>query len=517
MRPLQGFRVLSPFTRGQAPGDTSSERIGAMRRTPSATDSTPEPGPQAWSPGSPEQPGDTGLPEEAPAGLAPADRLAAGRALRAKAPRSSHAGWKPADDRPDPIDLLEASNQSRLPDLVPIRYGRMLQSPFAFLRGAAALMAYDLARTPVSGLRVQACGDCHLMNFGAFASPERTLLFDINDFDETLPAPWEWDVKRLAASVAVAARHLGASARDGREAVLACARSYRERLRRFARMAVLDVWYARIPFKTLVQLSRTAAERRLWEQGARNARARTAVHVIPKLVATVREHRRIVDNPPCIYHPADVAAFEAEMRGLFRHYRASLPDSVRFLFDRFRFVDAAVKVVGVGSVGTRCAVAYFEAGPNDPLLLQVKEAQRSVLEPYAGKSAYHNQGQRVVVGERLMQSASDIFLGWSRAEAGGFDFYVRQLRDMKGSVPLDAMTPPDLADYAEYCGWALARAHAKGGDAAGISGYLGKGDAFDRALADFSAAYADQTERDHAALAAAVRSGRVRAEQEKEG
>jgi uncharacterized protein (DUF2252 family) len=488
-----------------------------MGRTRAVSDRKPEAKPETWSPGAPGPAADTALPEEPAAGQSLADRLAAGRAQRAKAARSAHADWKPPADRPDPIDVLEASNRNRLPDLVPIRYGRMVQSPFAFLRGSAALMAHDLASTPTTGLRVQACGDCHLMNFGGFASPERTLIFDINDFDETLAAPWEWDVKRLAASVAVAARHLGASKRDGRAAVLTCVRSYRERLRRFARMTVLDVWYHRIPFKTLVHLSRTAEERKLWEQGARSARARTAVHVIPKLVATVREHRHVVDNPPCIYHPADVAAFEAEMRTLFQHYRASLPDSVRFLFGRYRFVDAAVKVVGVGSVGTRCAVAYFEAGPDDPLLLQVKEAQHSVLEPYAGKSPYANQGQRVVFGQRLMQSASDIFLGWARAEAGGFDFYVRQLRDMKGSVPLEAMTPPDLADYAEYCGWALARAHAKGGDAAQISGYLGKGDAFDRALAAFADAYADQTERDHAALVAAVRSGRLHAQEEKEG
>jgi uncharacterized protein (DUF2252 family) len=486
-----------------------------MKRTPTAGAKQSEAKPTAWSPAAPGQPADTGLPEE-PAGLTVADRMAAGQALRAKAPRSAQADWKPPADRPDPVDVLEASNRSRLPELVPIRYGRMIQSPFAFLRGAAALMALDLAATPTTGLKVQACGDCHLMNFGAFASPERTLIFDINDFDETLPAPWEWDVKRLAASVAVAARNRAASARDAREAVLAGVRSYRERLRRFAKMTALEVWYARIPFKTLVRLARTAEERQLWESGARSARARTAVHVIPKLVATVREHRRILDNPPCIYHPGD-AAFEAEARTLLGHYRGSLPDPVRFLFDRYRFVDAAVKVVGVGSVGTRCAVAYLEAGPDDPLLLQIKEAQRSVLEAHADKSVFHNQGQRVVVGQRLMQSASDIFLGWSRAEAGGFDFYVRQLRDMKGSVPLDAMTPPDLADYAEYCGWALARAHAKGGDAAQISGYLGKNDAFDRAVAAFADAYADQTERDHAALVAAVRSGRVRAEEEKAG
>jgi uncharacterized protein (DUF2252 family) len=485
-----------------------------MKTSHARTDPESEPNPDVWSAGGPDQAAPPDVAADHPTARPLAERLAAGRALRAKVPRSVHADWKPAGDRPDPIDLLEASNRARVPGLIPIRYGRMLHSPFTFLRGAAAVMAHDLAGTPATGLRVQACGDCHLMNFGAFASPERTLLFDMNDFDETVPAPWEWDVKRLAASVAVASRHLGGSARGCVDAVLACVRSYRERLREFARTKVLDVWYARIAFKTLIQLSRTAAERKLWEEGARTARARTAVHVIPKLVATVREHRRIVDNPPCIYHPADAGAFEAEMRSLFKHYRASLPDSVRFLFDRYRFVDAAVKVVGVGSVGTRCAVAYFEAGPDDPLLLQVKEAQHSVLEPYAGKSRYHNQGQRVVVGQRLMQSASDIFLGWARDEERGFDFYVRQLRDMKGSVPLEAMTPPDLADYAEYCGWALARAHAKSGDAARISGYLGKSDAFDRAVAAFAAAYADQSERDHAALVAAVSAGRLHAEEE---
>ncbi len=489
-----------------------------MKTSHSRPDGKSETVPEPWAaegPGqSPAAETPPQVPPDQPAAPSLAERLAAGRSLRARVPRSAHADWKPAGDRPDPVDLLEASNRNRVPGLVPIRYGRMLASPFTFLRGAAAVMARDLAATPATGLRVQACGDCHLMNFGAFASPERTLLFDINDFDETLPAPWEWDVKRLAASVAVAGRHLGASKRDCQGAVLACVRSYRERLREFARMKVLEVWYAHIPFQTLVRLSRTAAERAMWEQGARNARARTAVHVVPKLVATVNEHRRIVDNPPCIYHPAEVGSFEAEMRDLFKHYRASLVDSVRFLFDRYRFVDAAVKVVGVGSVGTRCAVAYFEAGPDDPLLLQVKEAQRSVLEPYAGKSQFQNQGQRVVNGQRLMQSASDIFLGWARDPERGFDFYVRQLRDMKGSVPLEAMTPPDLADYAEYCGWAVARAHAKSGDAARISGYLGKSDAFDRALAAFAVAYADQTERDHAALVAAVRSGRLHAEEE---
>jgi uncharacterized protein (DUF2252 family) len=481
-------------TRTAADGAAKSETWAA-----GAAESTPPPEPR----------------EEQPTLPADVDRLAAGKALRSKVNRSVHGSWEPRPDRRDPIDVLEESNRDRLPDLVPIRYGRMMQSPFAFLRGAAAVMAHDLAKTPTSGLRVQACGDCHLMNFGAFASPERTLIFDINDFDETLPAPWEWDVKRLAASVAVAARHLSASKRDTRAAAEACVGSYRERLRRFSRMTALDVWYSRIAFKDLIHLSRTADERKLWEQGASNARARTAAHVIPKLIATVREHRRIIDNRPCIYHPSDAGAFEVEVRGLLKHYRDSLPDDRRTLFDRYHLVDAAVKVVGVGSVGTRCAVAYFEAGPSDFLVLQLKQAGQSVLAAHAGKSQYANQGQRVVVGQRIMQSASDIFLGWARAETQKFDFYVRQMRDMKGSVPLEAMSPGDLTDYAEYCGWALARAHAKSGDAVQITGYLGKNDAFDEAIAAFAVAYADQTERDHAALVQAVKSGRLRAEVEK--
>jgi uncharacterized protein (DUF2252 family) len=442
-------------------------------------------------------------------------RLADGKKLREKAPRSAHAKWKPAANRPCPVDMLKASNQGRVSHLVPIRYGRMLASPFAFLRGAAAVMAHDLSLTPTSGLQVQACGDCHLMNFGAFASPERELLFDINDFDETLPAPWEWDVKRLAASVAVAGRHLGASERACRDAAEAGIRSYREWMIEYSEMNTLEVWYQRIPFKTLVRLCKNPKERKLWRQGARDARARTAVHVIPKLVEHVRERRRIVDNPPCIYHPADNGTFQDEMRCLLRHYRDSVPEERRVLFDRYHLIDAAVKVVGVGSVGTRCYVAYLEAGSNDALLLQVKEARRSVLEPYCSKSVFADQGQRVVSGQRIMQSASDIFLGWSRSEKHSYDFYVRQLRDMKGSISLEAMTPPDLADYADYCGWALARAHARSGDTARLSGYLGKTGRFDEAIAAFAIAYADQNERDYAELKKAVKAGKLHAEVEK--
>jgi uncharacterized protein (DUF2252 family) len=443
------------------------------------------------------------------------DRVAEGKALRSNVPRSAHATWKPTRHRPNPIDLLETSNKGRLPELIPIRYGRMLQSPFAFLRGSASVMANDLATTPVTGIRVQACGDCHLMNFGTFASPERTLIFDINDFDETLPAPWEWDVKRLAASVVVAGRYLGHSERRNLEAARACACSYRERINQFARMRVLEVWYARITVKSLINLSQTRKERKLWRRGAQEARLRTGGHVIPKLTEVVKDERRFIDKPPFIYRPRGRHKFEAEMRELFAHYRKSLPDDRRVLFDRFRLVDVAMKVVGVGSVGTRCAIALFAAEEDDPLILQVKEARRSVLEAHAGKSVYANHGQRVVVGQRVMQSASDIFLGWSRAARKGFDFYVRQLRDMKGSIHMESLSPGDLLDYVEYCSWALARAHAKSGHAALISGYLGKGDAFDRAVADFAVAYADQTERDYAALVKGVRAGRVTAEIEK--
>jgi uncharacterized protein (DUF2252 family) len=442
-------------------------------------------------------------------------RLSAGKKLREKAPRSAQAKWQPATDRPSSIDLLKASNHGRVTQLVPIRYGRMLASPFAYLRGAAAVMAYDLSSTPTTGLLVQACGDCHLMNFGAFASPERELLFDINDFDETLPAPWEWDVRRLAASVVVAGRHLGASERACRDAAEAGIRSYREWMLEYAEMNTLEVWYQRIPFKTLIRLSKSPRERKLWRQGARDARARTAIHVIPKLIQHVRQQGRIVDNPPCIYHPADNGEFQDEMGCLLRHYRDSVPEERRVLYDRYHVIDAAVKVVGVGSVGTRCYVAYMEAGSDDPLLLQVKEARRSVLETYCSKSTFANQGQRVVSGQRIMQSASDIFLGWARSERHSYDFYVRQLRDMKGSVSLEAMSPPDLADYADYCGWALARAHARSGDTVLMSGYLGKTGRFEEAVAAFAVTYADQTERDYAELKKAVKAGKLHAEIEK--
>lgn len=437
------------------------------------------------------------------------ERIAAGKALREGVPRASHAEWKPRGKRRDPVDILEGSNQGRLPELVPIRYGRMLRSPFTFLRGSAALMAHDLATTPATGIRVQACGDCHLLNFGLFATPERNLVFDINDFDETLPAPWEWDIKRLAVSFVVAGRDRGLSERDSRSAAVASVRAYREHLREYSRMSPLEVWYDRLDAQTLIATAPDAKAKRTRKQLAAKAQERVAEQVFPKIVKPVGGKQRFLDQPPVLFH---LSAREDE--GTFREgwedYRLSLPDERRTLFERYRLEDFALKVVGIGSVGTRCFVALAVSEGNHPLILQVKEAGRSVLEPYAGKSEYEYQGQRVVVGQRLTQSSSDIFLGWVRGRRG-VDFYVRQLRDMKLSIPIEALTAIQLKRYAELCGWTLARSHAKSGDAATISGYLGKTVAFDEALGDFAFAYADQNEHDYAALVDAVASKRVEA------
>jgi len=442
------------------------------------------------------------------------DRMAQGKLLRQRVPRTSHDCWKPAKDRPNPVELLEASDKDRLPELLPIRYGRMLQSPLAFLRGAAAIMAHDLAGTPVTGLHVQACGDGHLMNFGIFASPERALVFDINDFDETLPAPWEWDVKRLAASVVVAGRHLGISCHETLRATTGCVRSYRIHMRDYAKMSALGIWYARLDIKALIRLAPNTAVRRLWKRDVRKARTHTGEHILSRMTRIKSDRRRILDRPPFVFHPSKHESFETNLREFLGLYRQSLPDDRRLLLDRYRLVDVAMYVVGVGSVGTRCAVALLEEEKGkEPLFLQFKEARPSVLEPYVERSAYTNQGQRVVAGQRLMQATSDILLGWSRAKwkAGHFDFYFRQLRDMKESIDLDTMCAADFIDYAELCGWALARAHARSGDAALIAGYAGRSDTLDRAVAGFAVAYADQTERDYDALVAAVRSGRVKA------
>ena len=442
------------------------------------------------------------------------ERLAAGRALRDSVPRRSHAGWTPSARRRDPIAILEKSNQDRLPELVPIRYGRMLRSPFTFLRGSAGLMAHDLATTPTTGLRVQACGDCHLLNFGLFATPERNLVFDLNDFDETLPAPWEWDLKRLAVSFAVAARDNRLSDSKARGAVLECARAYRERLREYSRMSPLDIWYTRLDMKTLIAMAPDEKTKKNREDLAEKARQRVIENLFPKIAGKEAGRHRLVDQPPVLYHVAE-ADIEERFREGLAEYRRSLPDERRVLLDRYRLEDFALKVVGIGSVGTRCLIGLFFDEENHPLILQLKEACRSVLEPYAGKSIYENQGQRIVTGQRLMQSSSDIFLGWARGRRGR-DFFVRQLRDMKMSAPVEGLTAVQLKSYAGFCGWTLARAHAKSGDAATISGYLGKGDTYDQALGKFALAYAAQNEQDHAALVKAVRSGRLKALVEEE-
>ncbi|MFO1313171.1 MAG: DUF2252 domain-containing protein [Burkholderiales bacterium] len=438
------------------------------------------------------------------------ERLVAGKALRDKVPRASHAAWKPSAKRRDPIDVLEESNRDRMPELVPIRYGRMLRSPFTFLRGSAGLMAYDLSTMPSTGLKMQVCGDCHLLNFGMFATPERNLVFDLNDFDETLPAPWEWDVKRLSASCAVAARERRLSRQEARDAAVACVRAYREHLRECSKKSPLEVWYERVDVQALIDQAPDPKARKLREALAARARQHIGEYLVPKLTAADGGRRRLVDQPPVLFHVAENDA-EERFREALEDYRLSLPDDRRALFDRYRLEDFAVKVVGIGSVGTRCLVGLFFSAEGHPLLLQFKEACPSVLAPYAGKSVYENQGERIVVGQRLMQSSSDIFLGWTRGRLGRH-FFGRQLRDMKFSMPVERFSGVQLNRYAKRCGAVLARAHAKSGQgAATISGYLGRSDTFDQAIGEFSLAYADQTVRDHAALVEAVRTGRIKA------
>jgi uncharacterized protein (DUF2252 family) len=446
---------------------------------------------------------------EAPYARSRAERQAAGRAARKQLARSAHA-WLAPDDR-DPVSLLQRSNRGRLPHLVPIRYGRMLHSPFAFLRGAAAVMAHDLGHAPHSGIVTQLCGDCHLNNFGGYASPERELLFGINDFDETLPGPFEWDIKRLATSFVVAARDQHIPERHCIEAAQAVARSYRQRMLEYAGANVLDLWYAKVDVNTLVQISRSPETRRRREKMLRDARRRNSGVALGKLAENREGQWRFVDQPPLIYHPKGNEDFHHDVRRFWKHYVESLPEERRRLLDHFRLLDVAVKVVGVGSVGTRCAVALLMAEDGHPLILQFKEARASVYEEYAGRSRYHNHGLRVVVGQRLMQSQSDIFLGFSRAESIPADFYVRQLRDMKVALDFEHMSAEEFIEYGEACGWVLARAHARAGDPGVIAGYLGRGDAFDRAIGAFAIACADRNERDHAALAKAVRQGRIEA------
>lgn len=456
---------------------------------------------------------------DAPAAYLSADERAAnGRALRDATPRSSQSGWRPPEDRQDPVALLVASNAGRMLDLVPIRFGRMASSPFAFYRGAAMLMAADLATTPSSNIRVQACGDAHLMNFGGFATPERNIIFDINDLDETLPAPFEWDLKRLAASVAIAAEHLALSKSDAARIVTDVVREYRERMCNYGWMRALDVWYDRIDLQKYEDRTGdpeivAAARKRLAQRIEQEKRKNVPDHLYPKLVSEEGEQPRIKDEPPLIFHPTEDMApgLGTDYSEAIASYRESLPEHVRVLFDRFHFFDLAIKVVGVGSVGTMCAVGLFLAADNDPLFLQVKEARPSVLEPYAGKSLHANHGERVIAGQRLMQTASDVFLGWTRGR-NGRDFYVRQLRDMKLSAVIEDWDTGMLRQYGRMCAHALSRAHARSGDAATIAGYMGSGQTFDDAICEFAMEYCSQNRSDFRAFVSAIREGRVEAQ-----
>ncbi len=441
--------------------------------------------------------------------LTVAQRQEAGKALRQVVSRSAHRDWHP-NERADPIDLLEVSNQGRISELIPMRYDRMLQSPFAFLRGSAIIMAADLAQTKTTGIQVQACGDCHLLNFGGFATPERNLIFDLNDFDETLSAPWEWDVKRLVISIIVAGRDISLNDKDCYDAALAAVRAYRLSMREYEQMDTLAVWYARLDAHTLVEHAPDEETRKYWEQMATKAFTRTMQQTFLQLTEEMNGQRRFIEQPPQIYHLPNQEEYFEEVGVLFEQYRDTLQSDRQFLLDRYRLVDVAMKVVGVGSVGTHCGVALLLSNDNDPLLLQYKEARPSVLEPYTGKSPDSHNGQRIVNGQRLMQAASDIFLGWTD-NSRGQDFYFRQLKDMKTSIKLKGMSARGLEDYAEICGCALARAHARSGDAVMISSYLGKSDTFDSAVADFAVIYAHQVEQDYQALVAAVKSGRIEA------
>jgi uncharacterized protein (DUF2252 family) len=458
----------------------------------------------------------TAFPDSAPHGVSREHRVAVGKALRDKIPRKQHGRWKEAKGRPNPIDMLRKADPRRMKELVPVRYGRMLQSPLSFYRGAAEVMASDLAQMPNTDLKVQACGDCHLMNFGGFATPERHIIFDINDFDETLPAPWEWDVKRLAASIALAARSIGLSDGKARDCAVTSARGYREHMQEFSRMDPLRVWYMKITAEDFIAELPKAVRKRVLTHIDKGSRSGSELDY-PKLAGSIGGQIRITDHPPLIFHPeaSGASKFQEECEQIFRAYRETLPDDRRILLDRYRVVDAAIKVVGIGSVGRRCWIALLMSENNDPLFLQFKEAVESVMEPYAGKSAYSHHGQRVVIGQRLMQPVSDILLGWVTA-SNGRQFYVRQLHDAKIKPMVETFNAEMLDVYAKACGWALAHAHSKVSEiSATISGYLGSSsDQFDEAMGKFALAYADQVERDYAAFEAAVRKGEVPVSQE---
>jgi uncharacterized protein (DUF2252 family) len=447
--------------------------------------------------------------------LSVAERRALGKQARQQTPREAHATWKPRPDRADPVDLLIANSEGRVEDLVPIRYGRMLVSPFTFYRGAAAIMAYDLATTANSGYNVQACGDCHLLNFGGFATPERNILFDINDFDETAIAPWEWDVKRLAASFVIAGRANGFKASDCREAARLAADRYRSRMAEISELPTLTAWYDAIDLDEVLDNAPDKENVRFYRKklaAAMDASAREKEFA--KLAHEGGLPARIIDQPPLIYHYGEMQdkEFRAGIEAAFEEYKTSLSAELHVLLDRYQLDDAAFKAVGVGSVGTFCGIVLLMSG-DDPLFLQFKEARQSVLEPYAGASPYAHAGQRVVAGQRLMQAASDMFLGWTSGQnIRKVPFYIRQLRDAKIKPVVEIMKPSNLHNYAQLCGNALARAHARSGDPVVLSAYMGKSGAFGEAMATFAVAYADQNERDHAALVAAVRDDRLQAQ-----
>jgi uncharacterized protein (DUF2252 family) len=448
------------------------------------------------------------------------ERHQAGKALRKKIPRSSHADWSATSNRPDPVGTVTSQNQSRLQWLVPIRHGRMQESAFAFYRGGAKVMAADLAPLPVTGLTVQACGDAHLSNFGLFGSPERKLLFDVNDFDETLAGPWEWDVKRLAASIVIAGRYNEFDHSACTQTAHATVAYYRQAMAKFAAMRAIDVWYAQLTADDLAAIVRergSKKERKRVEKTLAKVQSKNSLHVLPKLTEVVDGGVQIVDDSPFVIpfrtlaEAVGPAELEADLRQSAEAYLATLPDHIGRLLARYSPVDFAIKVVGVGSVGTRCFMMLLEGeGQKDPLFLQIKEATSSVLEEHLLPSPYQNHGQRVVEGQRLMQAASDIFLGWTKSLKGPH-YYVRHLKDMKGSARVDTFTPREMEGYARACGWTLARAHACSGDPAAISGYLGSGQAFDAAITEFAEKYADQNERDYAAFSEAIRAGQVEA------
>ncbi len=439
------------------------------------------------------------------------DQLAFGKSLRDKCPRQSHAQWQIPQQRPDPLQLIHESNQGRLAQLIPIRHGRMLQSPFAFFRATALNMAADLATTPVSGINTQACGDCHLTNFGAFATPERRVIFDINDLDETLPAPWEWDIKRLATSFVLACRHNGFSEDEARDIAVNCVRSYRKHMADFSELTVLEVWYASIDVEDFLPTIRDKEARERSEKRLAKAREQNVLeNEFPELVTSEGIKPTIKEAPPLIFHPRETGYEEqmANFEKAFESYRDTLQEDRRLLLDRFEIMDFAIKVAGVGSVGTICGIILLMASENDPLFLQVKQARSSVLEGYVGKSKHANNGERIVHGYRMMQSASDIFLGWTEGKMGR-QFYVRQLKDMKIKPLVELFTPGVMLQYAELCGWTLAHAHARSGEPAKISGYLGKGEKFDEAIGEFAKAYADQAEQDYEIVKQAARQGDI--------